>query len=205
MEKKTDKALVFLAKVYYKIKDYFFITDFNGKHLIFEIENWKPKISLIEHDELVEKIREKIENFQKKEKKIEKVINFALKEARENCNYIIFSDSQKEVSFVQYWTMKKKLMFIFPIYKTNNHKKYQYQVLGLLAWFGFNNEEGKPSFLDSFFSKRPYYSYALLKKGKETLIKADFIKNANLAAEFTIKAFKEIYKTDPKRITITIQ
>lgn len=204
MGKNTDKVLIFIASVYYKIKNYFFTTDFNRKHLIFKVEEGKLKLSIISHDELVEKTTEKIENFQKKEKNIEKVINFSLKNALENCNFIVFQDTEEENKFVQFWTMGKKLMFDFPIKKTNDHERYKYQILGLLGWLGFNDKEYKSSLPNTDFFGKPYYGYSILKEEKEIIVKANFIKNTDLAAEFTVKAFKEIYKTNLNEITITI-
>lgn len=92
----------------------------------------------------------------------------------------------------------------FPMLKTNGLKKYKYSVLGLLALSGF--ADGcfpEPSML-SFFYRNPYYLFYISEVEGMENIKASFHHHFNLAADFTQKVFKEIYKTDFNGISIIV-
>lgn len=189
--------------MYFRIRHYFLVTDFNRKHLIVSLDNGKFSVSFLKHEDFVGQTEEKIRQYQE-ENGFEKTIEFALKEAIRGCNFIIFQDTGNKKRFLQFWTGKGKVELDFPILKTNGLKKYKYSILGLLALSGFaDGSVPQPSIL-SFSSRSSYYYFYISEVEGMEDIKASFRHSFNLAANFTQKVFKEIYKTDFDNISIIV-
>jgi len=205
MTRKKDDLIVLLARLIYKLKDFFSVLTFNRRHLIVTLEGKKVKIKLKKHEEVVEEIKESINKHFDKEKDLAKAVKFSLDKARGDSNFIIFQDKNDDKKYVQFWTGGGKFDFSFPILKTNGLERYKYQVLGLLTYFGFAHKIYGPNLLDALLRKIPFYGFCIdeMEGGEE--IKACFKKDSELAAKFTEVVFREFYKIGLQDISVTVE
>lgn len=199
IEKYFYKGVYWIFDIYYRLRNYVFRGEYSKKHIIFRKEGSQLKVSLVNHDDFVEEKQKKIDDFKKKENEA-KYIQFALEQAIDGCNYVIFS---KGKYFVQFWTSRGKLDFDFFVNKVNGNKKYYYQVMGLLAEMDFVKNTFAPSGL-TFTDPSKYNKYKVEVEGDLKKITGYFKKEVGLATDFTMMMFKEIYKAKKGNLKIEL-
>lgn len=200
VEKNLLKIAFYIFDLYDRLKSYIFRGDYNKKHIIFQKDGGQIKVSFKSHDDFVEEKQEKIDGFGKKTNEA-KYIQFALEQAIDGCNYIIFSKGEK---YVQFWTSRGKLDFEFLASKVNGNKKHYYSVMGLLAEMDFVRDSFVPSQIPTFTSVSQNHVYKVESVGDLKKITAYFKKRVEQATEFTVMMFKQIYKTKKGNLKIEV-
>lgn len=200
VEKYLKIVVFWIFDQYYRIRVYIFRGEYDKKHIIFQKDGSQIKISIKSHEDFVEEKQKKIDNFKKKKNEAE-YVQLALEEAIDGCNFIIISKGKQ---FVQFWTGKGKLDFNFPTIKTSGNRPYYYQTLGLLADMNFIPESLAYTRVFFFKLASKNNSYAVNKNDELSRIYGYFGKQTDLATEFVLRMFKEIYKTKKGKMKIEL-
>jgi len=199
VEKYLYRAFYWMVNQYYWVKVFIFRGEFQKKHILIQRNGSQIKLVIKNHPEFVSEKQEAINAFKKKDNE-KKLIRFALEQAIDGCNYVVFS---KENNYVQFWTSGGKIRFDFPLNKLNKYRKYYYQVLGLLADNDFVRNTFAPSGL-TFTDPAKYNKYKIDTNIALTTIEGYFGKMIDKATDFTELMFKEIYKSKKERLEIKV-
>lgn len=190
-----SKIIYWLYLTYWKIKRYFWESNFTKKHIIFGFINGKFHISTVEHEDFIVEAQKKINSFDCKNR-----IDFikqSLVESLGGCNFIIISPENDDNKFVQFWTADHKLKLNFWSNKTNGLKKYYLPIVGLLSESGFVNDE-----IERYSGSMVYK----VEKGKDHIsVDADFRNNLDLASKFTEAVFKSVYKIGKSKLVVKVE
>lgn len=200
VEKYLYKISYWIFDQYYRVRGYMFRGEYDKKHIIFQKDGSQIKISIKNHEDFVEEKQKKIDDFKKKKNESE-YIQFALKEAIDGCNFVVFI---KEKRIVQFWTGKGRLDFYFPLKAKYGNKPYYYQTLGLLVDMNFLPDSVVATRAFSFRLSTKDSSYQIVKDGELSMLSGYFGKQTVLGAEFVLRMFKEIYKTKKGEVKIEV-
>lgn len=166
---------------------------YKDRMFVIKYYNRTERVAMLE-----EQLQEAKENFEDMGEYVEYVLNEVLKPFSE-CNFVIFQIGDNDTQFVQFWTGDRKLEHDFPFVSGNNHLPYMKPTRKLLEELGFSFNEG---------SIQPMqYTYNLhVPKDVDdySTLNADFGTNIEMAAEYTLKVFTNIFKKDVEEITILI-
>lgn len=191
-----DKLIIFLYRSYHQIKHFIYLKNFEKKHLTFGIINGKLQITSTSHKDFIDSVQKRINKFGKA-KSQKDFIRLALNESLNGCNYIIFSPSEDDYTFVQFWTGGHTLKYNFFANEVNKLSKYFLTTIGLLSEMGFVN--------DSVDGYRGRMTFKIDKGADYISVDANFRKDIESAAEFTDVVFKQIYKTGNKKIIASVE
>ncbi len=188
--------------IYLKARAWSQEQNFKGKHVSISFGGGILEATVTEHRDYTEALEKQIKVLQKTHKPRE-VIKYALKQAIDGCNFVIFQAKDNENRFIQFWTGKGKLDHDFPMSKSNGLHPYRLAITGLLTNLNFV----KKSLLDERFQTFTRYGrYFWLEKEDKDLwhLKAKFHRDLNLCTKYTYHALKKVLKANPKKIVIKI-
>jgi len=189
------KIIHHLYFAYWRVRRFFWESNFTKKHLTFGIVYGKLQITSTEHEDFIQAVQQKINTLT--QAKRSDFIKLALREALEGCNFIIFSPTDDDNKFIQFWTAENKLKFNFYANKTNGLKKYYLAVIGLLSESGFVNDE-----IEKYSGSMVYK----VDKGKGYIsVDANFRKDMEKASQFTEAVFKSIYKIGSHKLIVKVE
>ncbi len=189
------KIINHLYFAYWRVRRYFWESNFTKKHLTFGIVDGKLQITSTEHEDFIQAVQQKINSLARADRG--DFIKLALREALEGCNFIIFSPVNDDSKFIQFWTAENKLKLNFYANKTNGLKKYYFVIIGLLNESGFVNNE-----IEKYNGSMVYK----VDKGKDYIsVDANFRKDMEKASQFTEAVFKNIYKIGSHKLIAKVE
>ncbi len=186
------KTYHFLLKAFQK--DYW-----KHHHLITTLKDWKLSISWVDHKSYA---REK-EIYLNKLKTIltpENLVKKVFEECK-RCYFVIFSFGKKGNVFLQYWLGDNKILFDYPMLKSNRLGKYKYQVLGLLVERKFYRIY---DYSEDALEKKCPSGFILGKFEGGEKISANFHRRDDWASEFTLKIIQDFFKKDFKDVELVV-
>lgn len=189
------KFILKTYSIYRGIKEYFYFSNFDKKHVTYGFVNGRFQITYTKHEDFIDSVQKKINSLDKKNRL--DFIKQALASALDGCNFIIFSPEDRENKFVQFWTGEHCLKYNFCAIKTNGLKKYFYSILGLLSEYGYINKK--------FITGNGKGFYEIEKSKDMINVYADFGKNTETTAEFVEEVFKKIYKIGTKKLEVKVE
>jgi len=200
LKKYFYKIAFLIFDLYYWVKNYVLRGEFEKKHIVFQKEGSQFKLVIKSHEDFVEEIQERIDDFKQKGDE-EEYIKYALEQALEGCVYIIISKGER---FVQFWTGRGRLDFDFQVKNNKTFKPYYYQIIGMLADIDFVRDSFVPSPFPTITGIKPSHTYKIEESGDIKTITGYFNKLIPEASVFTLKVFEEIFKEKKGKLEIKV-
>lgn len=189
-----------LYKLYDKIEGEYLMLDFYRYHITMKRKNGKLKITVMKHYDLVDAKYKRMERYMVKHSHRD-FIKFSLRQALNGCNHIIFQIDEDDHRFVQFWTRRKFLYMDYTLPQKERIKLYKNKIITLLKNYHFKQIDHVYIPKNNGQSKDGLY-YSITKMDRGPVINANFQTDLELATEFTLKMFTDIYKLNPEELNI---